>query len=520
MNGDKLFIRSDAYDFMDGHDTVISLPFLVKGKLVVPQQMSKDSAAAAFNDLAADEAYAQTAETQIIREKIIDRLTRKYTGEYFYQIMPKINPLDLIERDMDNLAAELYSLTVDEILDYLESVLAWLSKQGKLALRVRELCRQTSEYPDSFIDSCFVSLTAAFNREQAAAMIDNELSHRGRPGRDFLNDWVEVSSLPSPAAERFRIRAMPTRQLHITAGNVPEVPIVSALRAILTKSSAVIKLPYGATLPGALLGIAACEAAPNHPITKHLSMVYWHGGDESIESALFQTGAFDRIVVWGSPQTITSIRAKVPFTRVIAFNPRYSVSLIGKEAFKHDLSEIAEKGAADALIFNQKACTSSLVHYVEGTDDDAGAYAELLRCSLERWDTTQPGFITPATTGQIKRMRRGRYADSRWFVNQSGEAVSSCVLVATGSFDILDHPMSRMIVVRPLAKLEDALPFIHSAVSVVGVYPEERRSALIDRILARGVSSVVPLGQGETIFAGMPHDGMFVLNELVDWKVA
>ena len=39
-----------------------------------------------------------------------------------------------------------------------------------------------------------------------------------------------------------------------------------------------------------------------------------------------------------------------------------------------------------------------------------------------------------------------------------------------------------------------------------------------DRILARGVSSVLPLGRCERVYPGMPHDGMLVLNELVDWK--
>jgi hypothetical protein len=55
-------------------------------------------------------------------------------------------------------------------------------------------------------------------------------------------------------------------------------------------------------------------------------------------------------------------------------------------------------------------------------------------------------------------------------------------------------------------------------VSTAGVYPEERRLELRDQILARGVSNVFPLGQCECVYAGMPHDGMRVLSELVDWK--
>ena len=55
---------------------------------------------------------------------------------------------------------------------------------------------------------------------------------------------------------------------------------------------------------------------------------------------------------------------------------------------------------------------------------------------------------------------------------------------------------------------------------MVGVYPESRRLELRDAILARGVSTVLPLGQCERLFSGAPQDGMLVLSQLVDWKVA
>lgn len=49
-------------------------------------------------------------------------------------------------------------------------------------------------------------------------------------------------------------------------------------------------------------------------------------------------------------------------------------------------------------------------------------------------------------------------------------------------------------------------------------HPGARRLALRDAIVTRGVSSVLPLGQCERLFASGPQDGMMVLSELVDWK--
>ena len=53
---------------------------------------------------------------------------------------------------------------------------------------------------------------------------------------------------------------------------------------------------------------------------------------------------------------------------------------------------------------------------------------------------------------------------------------------------------------------------------LVGIHPKERRMALRDLISAHGVSNVFPLGQCERLYPGMPHDGIAVLNQLVDWK--
>jgi hypothetical protein len=61
--------------------------------------------------------------------------------------------------------------------------------------------------------------------------------------------------------------------------------------------------------------------------------------------------------------------------------------------------------------------------------------------------------------------------------------------------------MSRLVVVRPVPKLEEALNYLSRYVSTAGIYPEERRLELRDRIAARGVSSVLPLGSCD------PHPG-------------
>ncbi|MDO8491003.1 MAG: acyl-CoA reductase, partial [Dehalococcoidia bacterium] len=413
---------------------VVRVPFLIKGRLVVPPEIPRDRIEAAFSYVAKDVLYCSLPDAQLIREPVIDRGSMRYTGEYVYQVLPQVRPVGLIETDIDGLAHGLYALPVEDILDYLGLLSAALADNQRLVSRVREICRLTSELPDALLDGWFDTFPVVFNREAARAMIDNELSLWGIQGSRLLNGWVEAPSMPVPGVvsslaggirrdgtppERAAtlIRAMPTRQLHIAAGNAPEIPVICALRAILTKSAAVVKCPHGTTLGGALLSLAAAVAAPDHPITRSLSLVYWQGGDETIESALFLPNAFDRIIVWGSSETVASVQSRTPFTRVISFNPRYSVSLIGRESFGDDLEDVAARACMDSLIHNQKACTSSLVHYVEGSEEQANLYGETVQRALAKWDVLMPQFVAPAARGQIKRMKRGKYAGARWYLN-------------------------------------------------------------------------------------------------------
>jgi len=531
---EKLCFKHNLFHNDEG---LVRVPFLIKGRLAVPPEISREQIEDVFSLIDKSATYIKLPQAQIVREPIIDRRSMKYTGKCLYHVMPAVIGPELVETDRDKLARGLYTLSTEDILEYLQSIQSALLRNRTLISRVREICRLTSELPDALLDGWFDSFPSAFNREAARQMIDNELAFWGKPGSDFLNGWVELpAAVPSGVlrqrvgglfgpnisatahAENISVRAMPTCQLHITAGNAPEVPIISALRAVLTKSAAVIKLPYGAILSGVLFSLAAYAANPEHPITKSLSMVYWQGGDDTIESILFGPNAFDRIVVWGSPETMVSVQSRALLTRTICLNPRYSVSLIGREAFSGNLEETALKASMDVMIHNQKACTASLVNFIEGTEQQANHYAGILGEILKKWDQEMPGFVSPSAIGQIKRMRRGRYANARWYINNRGDDFSSGTVVIPGEFDVLDHPMCRLVVVQPVNNLEDVLKSLNQSVSTVSVYPESRRLELRDRIFARGVSNILPLGQSERLYAGMPHDGMVVLSQLVDWK--
>ena len=522
-------------------DGVIAVPALVRGTLFAPPAVAKGEIESAF--AAADQERGGEAPTLVklhdawvLREPILDRVSMRATGAWQYQVLPAVTPRQLIEDDLDTLADQLYELDFAEVVRYVAGLQRAYGADADLLRQVEGWMSATSEAPDPYVEAGLAMFPVMLDPAVAETMVDTDLAAWQIPGRRFLDGWVEVPGTLYPAPVHMiparhlppianydaadatpRLRALPTRQLHITAGNSPLVPLASMLRAIWTKSAATIKLPYGATLAGAYLALLAARTFPDHPLTSHLSVLYWPGGDEQFEAPLFLPGRYDRIVVWGAPGAVLSVRERATFTKTVTFNPRYGVSLIGREAFA-SLPQVVGRAVCDTLIQSQKACIASQIHYLEADQEGAERYAAALRDELARWDRFAPAAFSRPQQGQIRRMKRGSFLGATWYENRADGKLHSAVAVMPQEFNIMEHPLCRLVVVRPVASLEQALRYLHPGVATAGVYPEERRRELAVRVGARGVSNVPALGQAGYTYPGMPHDGMLVLSELVDWK--
>ena len=498
---------------------VIRVPVLTRGRLVVPEG---------------------DAVIEIV-EPTIDRTTMRADGGVRRLRLPRVAATDLNYPDPSTVRARLAAVPFAELCGWLDATAALLEPDAPLGSRLRALVSATSDLADPFLDAALWLTAASLRAAAVREVVDRELSIGTVPGSRFLDEWVEVNapgwggataplraalaSAPETPAPAPRIRALPTLQIHVTAGNAPVVAPASALRLLATRSGGVVKLPSGSILPGAALAVALHAAADAYPAARPvldaLSLAYWRGGDAAIEQPLFDPAVFDRVVVWGAPDAVAQVGELARGIRTLTFNPRYGVSLIGREVLADSAARqaAARLAAADVLIWNQRACIASLVHYVEAEDEDvADRWAVAVRDALTDADRLAPAAPSPAALGQIARMRRGSLIGARWYwVGGAGRDARAAVVVAPGPFDLASHPLSRVVIVRRVARLEEAVALLHRGVSTVGVHPEPRRLALRDVIAAHGVSNVVPLGLAERGFAGMPHDGMRVLAELVEW---
>jgi hypothetical protein len=512
--------RLDGAGLLCADAGAIRVPVLVHGRLVAP----------------AGDAVVE------IRETTLDRATMRPDGGERRLVLPRVAAANLLYTDPGAVRTRLAAVPFGVLCDWLDAAAALLDPGAPLGARLRALVARASDLADPLLDAG-LRLNATMLRGAAVReVVDRELAINNVPGSRLLDEWVEVDAPAwegataairetlapnSGSAPAPRIRALPTLQIHVTAGNAPVVAPASALRLLATRSGGVVKLPSGSILPGAALAVAlhaAIEAHPAaRPVLDALSLVYWKGGDADVEETLFDPAVFDRVVVWGAPDAVERVSARAAGAiRTLTFNPRYGVSLIGREARADEtaLRTAARLAAADVVVWNQRACIASLVHYVEGRegDDAAERWAAALRDALADADRVAPAAPSGAALGQIERMRRGSLIGAHWhWVGGPGRAARAAVVVAPAAFDLALHPLSRVVIVRRVARLDEALAHLHRGVSTAGIHPESSRLALRDAVAARGVSNVVPLGHAERAFASMPHDGMRVLADLVEW---
>ncbi|MCP4681208.1 MAG: hypothetical protein GY864_02620, partial [Desulfobacterales bacterium] len=130
-------------NLLSDQGNIVRLPFLVKGEIKAPPKVDEAEIEEAFKTRGEDATYVKLNEAQVVREPEIDRKSMTYTGEYIYQVMPLIDPNELMEFNIDKLVDGLYAIPFSEVLSYLASLVEVFARDRDLVVQVREMSRKT-----------------------------------------------------------------------------------------------------------------------------------------------------------------------------------------------------------------------------------------------------------------------------------------------------------------------------------------------------------------------------------------
>lgn len=354
----------------------------------------------------------------------------------------------------------------------------------------------------------------------------------GTIGIDYLDGWV-----PAPGdGAHCRVRAIGTRQLHITAGNVPVVAALTIVRGALTKSDILIKSPSNDPLTANAIARTLIDLAPDHPLTRHIAVAYWKGGDEAMDSQIVRTSRIDKITAWGGMASVKHIQKFLsPGIDLTALNPKFSMSVIGKEALESEdaMDEAAAGIAVLSGLYNQTACVNTRLVYVEaGTDEDSlERVAELGRRIVAAYGTLPETISTRATTPNPDlqaELDTAAFEDD--FYTVEGDTTQGGFVLSRfpDRVDFFEQLNNRVVNLVPVENLLDVVKWCDDTTQTVGVYPEALRDRLLDPLALAGVQRLVsltgrdPMHVFNSVHAmppGMPHDGIEPLRRNVRWVI-
>lgn len=412
-----------------------------------------------------------------------------------------------------------------------EGLVDWLNESGDPLSSKRRALRKTSV--DEIIS--VLSKLGAFWKEKGFSkevveavggdlatlnVLPNLLSEeslRRRLRAEFTNPKVldEFSKLPH---QETLVKAQPLGLiLHVTAGNVFLSSIDSLIMALLTKNTSLVKVSSENKFFPLYFARTLREIDTNAVLSDKFAVVHWKGGDESIEVPLKKK--VNAIVAWGGEEMIKTYRKDLsPEVKFLDFGPKVSFQVVSRKG----LSSIGlERGAqvivTDILPWNQGACASPQNLYLEegiNRDELLSAIAEAFSRAPARSAISEDEAVEI-----LKEKARGEYSE----LMEGGKILTGedFLLHAEKDNVLRPSPLNRSLIVKSFksaGQLGEILApfsfFLQSASYLLG--PEEK-SDYLEELAAAGVKRFAPLGTITFGKDGAPHDGRFVLRELVSF---
>jgi len=330
-----------------------------------------------------------------------------------------------------------------------------------------------------------------------------------------LDEWVPRTD---SQGRRSFVRAFPPRLIHVLPGNSPVAAIESIAFGAMVKAVNLFKMGSSDPFMATAFLRTMLEVDPGHPVPRSMSAVYWRGGDESVERAIYRPQFFDKIVAWGGGDAINNvIKYLMPGLQLVSFDPKTSISMIGEEVFESEASLEATAAAAarDVGAANQEACTSSRILFIEGEQAQVDRFCERLhRELLAHTAATGKAPAPPRDIAEeIETLRMMGDEFGVW-----GVPDGTGVVVRTDA-PVDFHPIGKTANVVMVPSLKSALKYVNVATQTVGVYPPARQVELRDGLASGGAQRVVRLGDAGGRSVGAPHDAMYPLHRFVHWIV-
>lgn len=413
--------------------------------------------------------------------------------------IPRLDAADVARiREADN--RDIAALSIDDVAIFLNDLCKkWIDEDYEFRQLVTETIAETAGYIGPSIYYDLGLLSTALRRIKVYDMLESEI---GDPY--LLDEWLPRKTVYLHAEPRGKCT-------HIMVGNIPMAGLFSIVRSVMTKNMTIAKLPKRDAVTSLLFALSFIAIAPDHPITKSLTVAYWDPGS-TIEDEILDMS--DVVCAWGHETSIEPIKRRIRYgTEFVEFGPKRSLHFVGRDCA--DLDYVAMKAAYDISIYDQVACFSPQETFCEA---DPKEYVEALGRWLDTNLKRMPKPPVPADEAAAVARTRRESAFRGWdVITPEGGGTGWTIVVTDGPCRIAAHPLSRTMFVHPVKDLKEAYPFVDKHTQTIALYPPERAMELADELAFRGIARITEVGRAGRPRPGFAHDGMFPLARLIRW---
>ncbi len=420
--------------------------------------------------------------------------------------LPVLNESDVNGIISSRLKTGLHETHFDDITVFFKKMaMFWLKSENRLRDEAVKYCSMLTGYPESVVLRDYMLLMQLYvERGQMYDQLDTELGNRW-----YIDEWVPSQTCLVHAQPRGIVT-------NILVGNIPLASAFGIFRSLIVKNNTVCKLPKKDLISALYFAFSFIEIAPDHPVTKSLTVAYWEKDSWQEEKIL---AASDAVCLWGGETAINEIRKKTKMgTKILEYGPKRSMSIIDILSMgpQDSLEDIALRAAHDFSVYNQEACFTSQDLYILADDNGFDEFMRYFKASLKHYLTVYPkGRISYDSKAHVLITRNEQLLKGAEV--EASENHDWTIIIAQDNARLSNHPLNRTVVVHRIRSLSEVTGCVDNYTQTICIYPWEKSLELREALTLNGAERIAGIGLANFPRTGFPHDGIWTFNELVKW---
>ncbi len=431
-------------------------------------------------------------------------------------VRPKMNNWTEIGNGLTRARQQLQTLPIAYIIETIGHVAQqWLEKDFPPRLEtIHHVSRSTLFSPEAVAESFDVELRN-YLPNALWAVLKREL------GNPYLLDDLQQDEHLQGQSIAFGPEAL----LTISTGNVPGLPALSIIRALLVKSPVISKVASGE--PCFAAAFARTLAAADPILADNIVCTYWQRDEIAYFDAVL--AQVDTVLAYGSDKACARIKQRVkPQQRYIEHGHKISVGIVDEDYIKQiGQQALAQAIARDTSVFNQQACIAPQMYFVCAPKEQVTALAKATANALRDYSEKVPtGDIAAdeAASLQLKRAQLSWHAAENdqallWQADKGKSTEWTVALSEHLSMDIGGY--RRFMTFIPATSIEDVIkqlsPISHHFQNIALGYRQPKLFEVAKTFATLGASRICQPGKMVDPSMMWRHDGRMCVAELLRW---